>query len=64
MKPCQSCGMPLNKDPKGGGTNAFKSGNSSGCGTLMLALVGICAFFIIKWIAPFLIAGCFVFGMR
>jgi len=43
---------------------AFKGGNSGGCGTLMLALVGICAFFIIKWIAPFLIAGCFVFGMR
>ncbi len=21
-KMCQSCGMPLNKDPKGGGTNA------------------------------------------
>jgi len=42
----------------------YKCGNSSGCGTLMLALVGICAFFIIKWIAPFLIAGCFVFGMR
>jgi hypothetical protein len=56
--------MPLNKDPQGGGTNTWKGGNSGGCGTLMLALVGICAFFIIKWIAPFLIAGCFVFGMR
>jgi len=38
MKHCQSCGMPLNKDPQGGGRNTFKGGNS-GCGTLILFIV-------------------------
>jgi len=28
---CQSCGMPLNKDPKGGGTNADGSINEKYC---------------------------------
>jgi len=36
---------------------AFKAGNS-GCGGILTMLIGICAFFIIKWIAPWLIAGC------
>jgi len=40
MKPCQSCGMPLNKDPQGGGRNTWKSGNNGGCcGTLVLIIV-------------------------
>ena len=30
-KNCQSCGMPLNKDPKGGSTNADGSGNLKYC---------------------------------
>ncbi|MCD4756190.1 zinc ribbon domain-containing protein [bacterium] len=30
-KKCQSCGMPLNKDPKGGGTNADGSINTMYC---------------------------------
>jgi len=41
-------------------TKAGKGGNSS----LWAILIGICAFFFIRWIAPLLIAGCFVFGMR
>ncbi len=28
---CQSCGMPMSKDPQGGGTNADGSKNSSYC---------------------------------
>lgn len=28
---CQSCGMPLKKDPQGGGTNADGSQNSKYC---------------------------------
>lgn len=28
---CQSCGMPLKKDPQGGGTNADGSRNSKYC---------------------------------
>jgi len=28
---CQSCGMPMNKDPQKGGTNSDKSINSSYC---------------------------------
>jgi len=31
MHICQSCGMPLDKDPGGGGTNADKSVNSAYC---------------------------------
>lgn len=30
-KKCQSCGMPLNKDPKGGGTDADGSTNDMYC---------------------------------
>lgn len=30
-KKCQSCGMPLNKDPENGGTNADGSKNMSYC---------------------------------
>lgn len=30
-KNCQSCGMPLKKDPKGGGTNADGSKNTMYC---------------------------------
>jgi hypothetical protein len=30
-KMCQSCGMPLNKDPKGGGTNADGSRSAMYC---------------------------------
>ena len=32
MEKCQSCGMPMNKDPQGGGTNADGSKNSKYCG--------------------------------
>lgn len=28
---CQSCGMPINKDPQGGGTNADGSRNATYC---------------------------------
>lgn len=28
---CQSCGMPLSKDPLGGGTNADRSRNTEYC---------------------------------
>ena len=31
MEKCQSCGMPLNKDPRGGGTNADGSINKKYC---------------------------------
>ena len=31
MNICQSCGMPLNKDPKGGGTNADGSKSDLYC---------------------------------
>ena len=31
MGMCQSCGMPMNKDPQGGGTNADGSKNSKYC---------------------------------
>ena len=31
MKICQSCGMPMNKDPKKGGTNADKSPSDKFC---------------------------------
>lgn len=31
-KLCQSCGMPMDKDPLGGGTNADGSKNSEYCG--------------------------------
>lgn len=31
FKNCQSCGMPLNKDPKGGSTNADGSKNGMYC---------------------------------
>ncbi len=30
-KMCQSCGMPLNKDPQGGGTNADGTKNNKFC---------------------------------
>ena len=30
-KNCQSCGMPLNKDPKGGGSNADGTKNNMYC---------------------------------
>ena len=30
-KMCQSCGMPMNKDPQGGGTNADGSVNTLYC---------------------------------
>jgi len=30
-KPCQSCGMPMKKDPQGGGTNADGSKNELYC---------------------------------
>jgi len=30
-KTCQSCAMPLNKDPKGGGTNSDGSKNNMYC---------------------------------
>jgi hypothetical protein len=30
-KVCQSCGMPLNKDPRGGGTNADGSTSKKYC---------------------------------
>ena len=30
-KNCQSCGMPLNKDPKGGGTNLDGTKNNMYC---------------------------------
>jgi hypothetical protein len=29
---CQSCGMPITKDPQGGGTNADSSKNLTYCG--------------------------------
>jgi len=31
MQICQSCGMPLKKDPQGGGTNADGSKNAKYC---------------------------------
>lgn len=31
-KSCQSCGMPLKKDPKGGGTNADGTKSTTYCG--------------------------------
>ncbi|MDO9137153.1 MAG: zinc ribbon domain-containing protein [Lutibacter sp.] len=31
LKICQSCGMPLDKDPKKGGTNADKSNSEHYC---------------------------------
>jgi hypothetical protein len=31
MEMCQSCGMPMNKDPNGGGTNADGSKNNKYC---------------------------------
>jgi len=31
FKNCQSCGMPLSRDPRGGGTNADGSKNSTFC---------------------------------
>jgi hypothetical protein len=31
MEMCQSCGMPMNKDPQGGGTNADGSKNNKYC---------------------------------
>lgn len=30
-KLCQSCGMPMDKDPQGGGSNANKSKNNEYC---------------------------------
>ncbi len=30
-KICQSCGMPMNKDPQGGGTNSDASKNTTYC---------------------------------
>jgi len=43
----------------------LKAGNSSGCGTLILLLVGICAFFLIKLIAPLLVVACLAgFGAK
>ena len=32
MEACQSCGMPMNKDPNGGGTNADGTRNGNYCG--------------------------------
>ena len=31
MQICQSCGMPMNKDPQGGGTNADGSKSTKYC---------------------------------
>jgi len=43
----------------------YKRGNSGGCGTLILILVGICAFFFIKLIAPLLVVACLAgFGTK
>jgi hypothetical protein len=36
-KNCQSCGMPLNKDPQGGGTNADNSKSPKYCSHCYMA---------------------------